>query len=98
MNPESYTGYGGAPARRIWSALYGESCFKSFKFEEFCLEERFFYRLISGMQACVSAHIAANYPKEDGSIGHNLEFYRKTIGDHPDRITNIYFTFVVLLR
>jgi ERO1-like protein alpha len=98
MNPEGYTGYGGAPARRIWNAMYGENCFKSFRQEELCLEERFFYRLISGMQASVSAHIAANYPLEDGSLGYNLAFYQKTVGDYPDRVNNIYFTYVVLLR
>lgn len=73
MNPEGYTGYGGSAAKRIWSAIYGENCFRSSKFEEFCLEERFFFRILSGLQACVSAHIAANYPQDDGYTGYNLE-------------------------
>eukprot|EP00475_Leptophrys_vorax_P002671 TRINITY_DN11501_c0_g1_i2.p1 TRINITY_DN11501_c0_g1~~TRINITY_DN11501_c0_g1_i2.p1 ORF type:complete len:440 (-),score=118.92 TRINITY_DN11501_c0_g1_i2:44-1363(-) len=98
MNPEGYTGFSGAPARRIWSAIYGENCFKSNKLEDLCLEERFFFRLLSGMQACVAAHIAANYPQDDGYNGYNLPFFQRTVGDHPERITNIYFTYVVLLR
>jgi ERO1-like protein alpha len=75
MNPEGYTGFSGPPARRIWRAIYGENCFKSSKLEELCLEERVFFRILSGMQACVAAHIAANYPQEDGFNGFNLELY-----------------------
>lgn len=96
-NPEGYTGYGGPSAARIWSALYGENCFSS---KDVCLEQRMFYKLLSGMQACVSCHIAANYPieKKIDEIGFNLDFFKTRVGDHPDRVQNIYFSFIVLSR
>ena len=28
LNPERYTGYGGQSARRIWQAMYDQSCFQ----------------------------------------------------------------------
>jgi len=32
------------------------------KMHDMCFEQRVFYRLISGLHAAISAHIAANYP------------------------------------
>lgn len=64
--------------------MYGENCFKSSKMEELCLQKRFFFT----MQACVAAHIAANYPQDDGfTIGFNFECF-----DHP-YVSQLFFSF-----
>ena len=54
LNPERFTGYSGPSASRIWSSIYQENCFKtpsdllSQPVSEQCLEERVYYKIISG--------------------------------------------------
>ena len=62
LNPESFTGYGGDSAHEVWAAMYGENCFSSGRMDDLCYEQRVFYRLLSGMHAAISAHIANRYP------------------------------------
>ena len=56
-NRERFTGYSGPLAARIWAAIYNENCFQSLR-SDMCLEERVFYRLISGLQTSITTHIA----------------------------------------
>jgi hypothetical protein len=55
---------------------------------------------MSGLHASVSIHIAEFY-KQDEATGqwarNDTEFWRR-VGNHPDRIRNLYFTYVFLLR
>ena len=44
--PEGNTGYGKDGAI-VWSRIYNENCFKG-SIDSMCLEERVFFRLISG--------------------------------------------------
>jgi len=57
-----------------------------------------FYRLISGLHASTTAHICEHYHMPDGSWAPNLEMFSARLGAFPDRLKNIYFTFVYLLR
>jgi len=63
-NPEGYTGYGTSDedrgAQEVWKALYAETCFHDGGGEsgEVCQEERVFHRLLSGLHASISTHIA----------------------------------------
>lgn len=58
-NPEAFTGYSGAPAHRVWEAIYQENCFNdrsengqlSSSVWQQCVERKVFYRVISGKQA-----------------------------------------------
>jgi len=77
-NPERYTGYSGHASRRVWASIYEENCFSPSKattkppafssafgqsqLGEMCLEKRVFYRVVSGLHASITIHIAANYP------------------------------------
>lgn len=117
MNPESYTGYTGFSPHRIWSAIYEENCFQG-PMESLCYEERVMYRLISGMHASISAHIAYHYPihaedpdpsdnpsfnlngdDEDVSLlAPNVHVYDYKLGNYPDRLENLKFAFVFMLR
>ena len=55
LNPERFTGYSGPSASRIWSSIYQENCFRppsdllSQPESEQCLEERVYYKIISGV-------------------------------------------------
>lgn len=58
------------------------------------------YRLISGMHASTNTHLAWNYHKdpETGKWSSNATVFNFLVGKYPDRIGNIYFTFVFMLR
>jgi len=62
------------------------------------MEQRVFYRLISGLHASTTAHISESFHHPDGSWGPNLDMFIYRLGSFPDRMKNIYFTFVYLLR
>jgi len=110
LNPESYTGYGGPAAHEVWRAIYDENCFSSGHMEDLCYEQRVFYRLLSGMHAAISAHIANAYPvsadidphadinEQPHLYGPSLAVYDDKLGSHPDRLNNLYFAFVFILR
>jgi flavocytochrome c len=68
-----------------------------------CYEERVLYRLLSGMHASVNVHVAlrAKPPKRAAGIAEwseDPERYARHYGEHPERLRNLHFSFVVLLR
>ena len=104
QNPESFTGYSGPSAKRVWEAIQQENCFGTLS--DLCVEKRTFHRLMSGLQASISTHIAMNYffgglmDRNDDreKWGVNIPLYTKSVGSHPDRLNNLYFTFLFVLR
>jgi ERO1-like protein alpha len=124
LNPESYTGFEGNDAWKVWSAIYKENCFVG-SMDRMCFEERVFYRLISGLHSCISAHTAANFPIGELKFfpdaltvegtrgawgversldpasaldGPSFEIFEQKLGRFPDRVDNLYFALVVMLR
>jgi len=64
-----------------------------------CLEKRVFYRIISGMHASISTHICFDYLNQTtGTWGPNLQCYLDRLATHPERISNLYFDYAILLR
>ena len=64
-----------------------------------CLEKRVFYRIISGMHASISTHLCwDNLNQTTGRWGPNLACYTSRLHEHPDRISNLYFNYALLLR
>ena len=67
-----------------------------------------FYRLISGLHASISTHIAHEYwiQPEGGDVlqggegywGRNLTLFKDRLGTHPERIENLYFVYLFTLR
>ena len=96
QNPERFTGYAGPNAQRVWRAIKEENCFGGA--EDTCLEKRIFHRMISGLQASISTHIGKMYLHSDGHWGPNLPLYWNAVGNHPDRLNNMYLAFLFLLR
>ncbi|KAI9122610.1 hypothetical protein K1719_006450 [Acacia pycnantha] len=99
LNPERYTGYTGPSARRIWDAVYSENCPK-YPSEELCQEEKILYKLISGLHSSISIHIASDYLLDEATNlwGQNLTLMYDRVLKYPDRVRNLYFTFLFVLR
>ncbi|MBA0720247.1 hypothetical protein Golax_007877 [Gossypium laxum] len=99
LNPERYTGYTGPSARRIWDAVYSENCPK-YPAEELCQEEKILYKLISGLHSSISIHIASDYLLDEATNlwGHNLDLMYNRVLRYPNRVQNLYFTFLFVLR
>ncbi|KAL1488935.1 hypothetical protein ABEB36_014721 [Hypothenemus hampei] len=126
LNPERFTGYSGESAHRIWRSIYLENCFRpkeTFSFNPYiqtaklnnmCLEERAFYRAISGLHASINIHLCSNYllssknglsfKDPNGEWGPNLEEFIKrfspefTNGEGPNWLRNLYFVYLIELR
>ena len=101
-NPERFTGYAGPSARRVWQSIY-ENCFELSPAElsagEHCLEKRVFYRLIAGLQSSISTHLALDYyDKDKDRWCPNTALFVEKVGMHPERIHNLYFAYLFLLR
>lgn len=99
LNPERYTGYTGPSARRIWDAVYTENCPK-YPSGEFCPEKRVLYKLISGLHSSISVHIASDYLLDEAKNlwGPNPKLLHDRVLKYPERVRNLYFTFLFVLR
>ena len=98
-NEERWTGYNGS---KVWNAIYSENCVLD-STTEMCYEERVLYKLLSGMHASVSLHIAEKWFPPSKRLGRkqwsaNSAMFKKHFGDHPERLMNVHFAFVVMLR
>lgn len=127
LNPEKYTGYRGESAHRIWSSIYLENCFDEhakktllshfqhspYHLNSLCLEQRAFYRLISGMHTSINIHLCSDYllaePKNimaspNGIWGRNYKEFRIRFGpeetndDGPNWLKNLYFIYLLEMR
>lgn len=125
LNPERYTGYKGDSAHRVWNSIYLENCFgtqnKSNSFTEYlaqmdlrdmCLEQRAFYRIISGLHSSINIHLCSKYLLSEskdfldpqGVWGPHVEEFRRrfspetTNGEGPHWLRNLYFIYLVELR
>jgi ERO1-like protein beta len=64
-----------------------------------CLEQRAFYRIVSGMHASISSHICWDYFNQTtGEWVRNLDCYKERLHKHPERISNLYFNYAILTR
>mmetsp|Transcript_31895 Transcript_31895/g.83261 ORF Transcript_31895/g.83261 Transcript_31895/m.83261 type:complete len:288 (-) Transcript_31895:181-1044(-) len=64
-----------------------------------CYEERVFFRLISGLQSTITAHIFERFTRVgDDKFKPNHELFNKALGRFPDRLSNLHFTYLFLLR
>lgn len=69
------------------------------EFDDECLEKRVFYRVISGMHASISTHICWDYlHKDTGMWGANPQCFQERLHSHPERISNLYFNYALVLR
>lgn len=96
-NPERFTGYGGDQSWQIWKSIYNENCFNLG--HDHCTEKKFFYKIVSGMHASISTHLSNEYLDTTlMDYTPNLEQFMIRVGDHPDRIANLYLNYIVVLK
>ncbi|KAJ3165070.1 hypothetical protein HDU88_004789 [Geranomyces variabilis] len=71
----------------------------SSNYNDQCMEKRVFYKLISGLHSSISTHICDQYlDRTSGTWIRNLTCFANRVGNHPDRIHSLYFTYTILLR
>lgn len=76
-----------------------ETILHELDFDQECLEKRVFYRIVSGMHASISTHLCYDYLNQTtGQWGPNVECFKSRVYDHPERVSNIYFNYSLLLR
>jgi len=113
-NEEKYTGYKGKSANRIWEKIYSDLCFKlkDGNDDEQCLEEKTFFRIVSGLHTSISIHLCSNYllQEEQPMLGrpavwgpNKQEFHRRfepalTQNQGPNWLMNVYYLYLVELR
>lgn len=67
--------------------------------EDECLEKRVFYRVISGMHTSISTHLCYEYLNQTtGKWGPNLQCYKDRLHGFPERVSNLYFNYALVLR
>ncbi|KAF7871469.1 hypothetical protein EAF04_003576 [Stromatinia cepivora] len=70
-----------------------------FELEDECLEKRVFYRVISGMHTSISTHLCYEYLNQTtGLWGLNLQCYKDRLHGFPERVSNLYFNYALVLR
>ncbi|KAH6638302.1 endoplasmic reticulum Oxidoreductin 1-domain-containing protein [Boeremia exigua] len=69
------------------------------EFDDTCLEKRVFHRVVSGMHASISTHLCWDYLNQTtGQWGPNLSCYEQRLHNYPERISNIYFNYALVMR
>lgn len=64
-----------------------------------CEEKKIYYRIISGLHASISIHICADYlDQSTGEWAPNLQCFVNRVAMHPERLSNVYFNAVLMLR
>lgn len=127
LNPEKYTGYRGPSAHRIWQNIYLENCFDEkamktllshinkppYHLSNLCIEQRAFYRVISGLHTSINIHLCSNYllsepnsfvTSPNGVWGRNFNEFKSrfsaetTNNEGPNWLKNLYFVYLLELR
>lgn len=66
-----------------------------------CIEKKAFYRLVSGMHASIATHLSyqwLNKSKRNAEFEPNLQLWLERVGYYPDRLSNIYFNYALVMK
>lgn len=66
-----------------------------------CIEKRVFYRLVSGMHASIATHLSFEWldtTKKNAKFEPNLGLWMSRVGYYPERLANIYFNYLLVLK
>lgn len=98
-NPERHTGYEG---QEVWPQIYDQNCFVepvNSLSASLCLEQRFFFRMLSGMHTSVSVHLCQQwYDAWTDTFKKNPVEFARRFEEHPEWIENLYFVYALVLR
>lgn len=77
----------------------GESGRLALNAENQCIEQRLFYRILSGMHSSVSAHLCyESLNQSTGKWSPNRECFMSRVGRYPERLNNLFFNYAVVSR
>ena len=97
--PPPQNPFGKQAANDLRSVLQANAPSVLFSPDDTCIEKRVFHRVISGMHASISTHICYDYLNQTtGTWGPNLQCYKDRLATYPDRISNLYFNYALVLR
>ncbi|KAL8933051.1 MAG: hypothetical protein Q9211_005989, partial [Gyalolechia sp. 1 TL-2023] len=86
-------------ANALRNVIQAGSPKSEFILDDECLEKRVFHRIISGMHASISTHICVDYLNQTtGQWGPNLQCYIDRLATQPERVSNLYFNYALLVR
>jgi len=89
----------GPAANELQSVLKNAGETLEYEFEDECLEKRVFYKVMSGMHTSISTHLCWDYLNQTtGQWGPNLECYKQRLHKFPERVSNLYFNYALVLR
>jgi len=105
-NPERFTGYRGEHPHRIWGRIYRLTCLTgdagSGDAPGCGGDSGLLYKLVSGMHASITSHIARDYLVDEwgGEWGENPDVFMDRLArpERRDRIGNLYFAYLFVLR
>ena len=97
--PPPQNPFGKQATNDLRSVLQANAPSVLFSPDDTCIEKRVFHRIISGMHASISTHICHDYLNQTtGTWGPNLQCYKDRLAAYPDRISNLYFNYALVLR
>jgi len=71
----------------------------SYALDDQCIEQRAFYRIISGMHASISSHLCWDYFNQtSGEWVRNVNCYKERLHNYPERVSNLYFNYALVTR
>ncbi|ODV63230.1 ER oxidoreductin [Ascoidea rubescens DSM 1968] len=69
------------------------------RIDDQCLEKRVFYRIISGLHASIATHLSNEYYNPLAQNWEpNLQLFMQRVGYFPDRLSNIYFNYALIVK
>ncbi|KAJ8510304.1 hypothetical protein OPV22_000738 [Ensete ventricosum] len=80
------------------AAMTYENC-PQYPSEEWCDEKKVMYKLISGLHSLISVHIASECLLDSSAnLGQNVQMLYDRVWKNPDRVRNLYFILLFVLR
>ncbi|KAL2314191.1 ER oxidoreductin Ero1b [Schizosaccharomyces pombe] len=69
------------------------------RMDAWTLEQRVFYRVLSGMHSSISTHLCHGYLNQrNGVWGPNLQCFQEKVLNYPERLENLYFAYALMQR
>ena len=65
---------------------------------ESCTEATLLYHLMSGLHASVNAHVSEGFEGPENSLVNNQTYFLDHVGNHPDRVKNLHFTYAAVVK
>lgn len=89
----------GPAVNELQSVLKNAGETLEYEFEDECLEKRVFYKVMSGMHTSISTHLCWDYLNQTtGQWAPNLQCYKQRLHKFPERVSNLYFNYALVLR